>query len=185
MESEECTTDGLQVSGCPAMKAPAADRMLDPLIADHVPDAVGIVLYGDDTPRAQAEELSDAAITHLSAQRQRVTDVRTALDAAPTATAQAELQLRVPAQKVLLVVGKRRRIGSGEFCELFPYQVAGIEHGRSEFALQISRTVRDAGALGLNPIDQVHPISCRLHAAYLSSTWRMVQERGHSRSDCE
>ena len=52
MESEECTTDRLRVSGGVAMNTTAADRVLDTLVADHVPDAVGIMLYGDDTPSA-------------------------------------------------------------------------------------------------------------------------------------
>lgn len=108
------------VSGGVAVHAMTTDRMVDDLIADHVPDVFRIVLDRYQTTGTQAQELTHRAVHEFGTDRQGVANVRPALDAAAPATSQAKLQLRIPAKQFMFVLGKHLGIKAGQLCKLFP-----------------------------------------------------------------
>ena len=83
--------------------------MLDEAVANGVPDAIGLMLKGDDAARAQARIVA-GPVADLDAHGKGMSNVGAALVAAPAASAELEPHLGVPAEKFLLGIAKRTRI---------------------------------------------------------------------------
>jgi hypothetical protein len=84
--------------------------MLDVSAGNLIPHTFRVVFQSDNAAGAQAGKLAYRAVSHFTSHRKRMTHVSVTFRAMSATRAHAELQLGIPAQEFLLIIGKATRI---------------------------------------------------------------------------